>query len=603
MASARDSAHLPASKPISEKRKLGAWPTADGTDFAIWTDKAREVKIRWNDAKTRGEVCLAQSSNAHVYESFIAGLAPGTSYEVLLDGVPCVDPFARSLPHGVHGPAEVAELPRPPKKKRPIELERGEVIYELHIGTFTDEGTFAAAAHQLPKLAELGVTVLELMPIAAFAGRRGWGYDGVALMAPFAPYGTLQELTAFIDAAHGCGLSVVLDVVYNHLGPDGNYLPAFSDSYFDSERNNAWGKAPALDKAAFRRLVLDSARYWLEDVGFDGLRIDAAHELEPGGNPHILQELAAVAKACSPPAVLIAEDDRNHPGALFELGIDAVWSDDFHHSIHVLLTSERDGYYAAYQGDLAELARVIERGQLYEGQIFPVTGRPRGKPSADVPRHRLIYALQNHDQVGNRAHGERLHSLSNIAQFKTVSLLFLFLPTTPLLFMGQELGTDSPFLYFTDHAGELGHAITRGRREEFGHFQAFREGDAEALPDPQAETTYLRSKLRREVDCAAAVLEFHRLALTLRREDSVMSAPRKLSAGVEGTVLWVLAEGAAGRRLLLLNIGGSVTLHRIGSLALTGVQPVLSTAPVLRDGPGLNLPDECCAIFALPERN
>ncbi len=361
-------------------------------------------------------------------------------------------------------------MPRVPSGKRAIEFERGEVFYELHVGTFSAEGTFAAATARLPQLAELGITVVELMPIAAFAGTRGWGYDGVALMAPFAPYGTVQELSALIDAAHACGLSVVLDVVYNHLGPDGNYLPAFSDAYFDSGRDNPWGKAPALEKAAFRRLVLDSARYWLSDVGFDGLRIDATHQLEPGGDPHILRELSAVAKACSPPAVLIAEDDRNHPAALFELGIDAVWSDDFHHSIHVLLTSERDGYYAAYEGYLAELARVIERGQLYEGQVSPVTGRPCGKPSADVARYRLIYALQNHDQVGNRARGERLHRLCSVSRVKAVTLLLLFVPATPMLFMGQEIATDSAFLYFADHAGELGEAVTKGRRAEFAHF-------------------------------------------------------------------------------------------------------------------------------------
>ncbi len=352
---------------MDQKRRLGAWPHPDGTHFAIWTDKASDVRIRWQGeaATGGGDFLLTEdATEPHIYEGFIAGVGPGVAYEVLINGAPCVDPFARSLPRGVHGAAEVSELPRLSKPKRAIDLERGEVFYELHIGTFTPEGTFAAAASRLSQVAELGVTVVELMPIAAFAGSRGWGYDGVAMMAPFAPYGSVQDVSSFIETAHGCGLSVVLDVVYNHLGPDGNYLPAFSDSYFDSGRDNPWGKAPALEKAAFRRLVLESARYWLQDIGFDGLRIDAAHELEPGGDPHILQDLSAIAKACSPPAVLTAEDDRNDPAALFELGVDAVWSDDLHHSIHVLLTSERDGYYSAYQGNLAEVARVIERAQL-----------------------------------------------------------------------------------------------------------------------------------------------------------------------------------------------------------------------------------------------
>ncbi|HYQ29096.1 MAG TPA: alpha-amylase family glycosyl hydrolase, partial [Polyangiaceae bacterium] len=537
----------------------------------------------------------------HLYRGFVAEIGPGTFYEVLLDGEPRVDPAARSLPCGVHGPAEVAEVPRTVRAKRKIDLQSGEVVYELHIGTFTAEGTFAAAARVLPQLVELGVTVVELMPIAAFAGKRGWGYDGVALMAPFAPYGTLRELTSFIDAAHECGLSVLLDVVYNHLGPDGNYLPAFSDSYFDSGRQNPWGKAPALEKAAFRRLVLESARYWLEDVGFDGLRIDAAHELEPGGMPHLLQELSSIAKACSPPAVLTAEDDRNDPAALFELGIDAIWSDDFHHCLHVLLTSERDGYYAAYDGTLAELARIIERAQLYEGQVFPVTGRPRGKPAADVPRYRLIYALQNHDQVGNRAHGERLNVLCSDSQFRAVTLLLLFLPTTPLLFMGQEVAADSPFLYFSDHSGELGEAVTRGRRQEFSHFTAFRDTEPKDFPDPQAERTFLRCKVSFDTQGAEAMREFYRVALHLRRDDPALRDPRELRVGVEGAVLWLISHSAAGRRLLLFNVGGPVTLHTVGQLAIGSAQILLSTAPTTSAESGIGLPGECCAIFALPE--
>ncbi|MET0790757.1 MAG: alpha-amylase family glycosyl hydrolase [Polyangiaceae bacterium] len=583
--------------------RLGAWAQAVGTHFAVWTDKASDVKIRWVDTEGRsGELSLfVASPGTHVYEGYAADVGPGAAYEVLIDGASCVDPFARSLPRGVHGAAEVPEPLRTPRGKRAIELERGEVLYELHVGTYTEEGTFNAAARRLRGLAELGITVVELMPIAAFAGRRGWGYDSVALLAPYAPYGTLTELVAFIDEAHACGLSVMLDVVYNHLGPDGNYLAAFSDRYFHRKRENAWGKAPALEDAPFRRLVLESARYWLEDVGFDGLRIDAAHELEPGGTPHILQELSAIARACAPRAVLTAEDDRNDPAALFELGVDAIWSDDLHHSVHVLLTSERDGYYAAYRGDLAEVARIIERAQLYEGQVFSLTDRPRGKPSANVPRHRLIYALQNHDQVGNRAHGERLHTLCTDAQSKAVTLLFLFLPATPLLFMGQETARDSPFLYFADQTGELGEAVTKGRQAEFAQFEAFRNADPNDIPDPQAEDSFLRSKVRHDVDGANAVREFHRLALKLRREDVVLRAPRVLRSGVEGSVLWVLASNDDGRRLLLLNIGDDVTLDSAGGLDVTGAHLLLATAPALHSGAGLSLPRESCAVFAVPE--
>jgi len=599
---ARRFTHHPEVK-MEQERRLGAWPRHDGTHFAVWSDKASEIRIRWSDEKAghRGEQLLTKTE-PNVFEGFIAGVKPGTSYDVVLDGTSRVDPFARSLPHGVHGPAEVVERPRKAEGKRLIQLERGEVFYELHLGTFTAEGTFSAAARRLPQLAELGITVVELMPIAAFAGKRGWGYDGVALLAPFAPYGTLDEVCAFVDAAHACGLSLVLDVVYNHLGPDGNYLPAYSDSYFDSERHTPWGAAPALDKAAFRHLVLESARYWLSDVGFDGLRIDAAHHLEPGGAPHILRDLSAIAKGCSPPALLSVEDDRNDPAALFELGVDAVWSDDLHHCLHVLLTAERDGYYASYQGGLAELARVIERGQLFEGQIFPSTGRPRGKPAAHVPRQRLIYGLQNHDQVGNRARGERLSVLCNVSQFKAATLLLFFLPATPMLFMGQEVGTDSPFLYFADHAGELGESVTKGRREEFGYFAAFRDAHPEHVPDPQAEASFLRSKVRFDVEGGEALREFHRQALMLRREDNVLRGARELRAGVDGTVLWVLTSNAAGRRLLLLNIGAPITLQSVGPCATRGAPLLLSSAPASHVDNGVHLTRDCCAILSLPEK-
>ncbi len=584
--------------------RFGAHVTGAGVTFAVWSDKATAISVVWNDSQNgqRGELLLSKrAAQPHVFVGLIDGVGEGLEYELRVDGVAAVDPYAQALPHGAHGRARVVAMPARQHPKRQVDLDRGEVIYELHVGTFTSEGTLAAATARLEHVRDLGATVVELMPIATFAGARGWGYDGVGLFAPHHAYGSLSELCAFIDTAHGLGMSVVLDVVYNHLGPDGNYLPALSDTYFSHERKNAWGDAPAFDQPAFRRLVLDNARYWLEEVGFDGLRLDAAHELEPGGEPHILAELAKVAKACSPPAVLIAEDDRNDPKTLFGHGIDAVWSDDFHHSLHVALTTERDGYYSAYQGDLEELARVIERGQLYEGQTFPPTGQPRGKPAMDVPRQRMIFALQNHDQVGNRACGERLHDLCGLPSFHAATLLLLFVPATPLLFMGQEWGAESPFLYFTDLNGELGAAVTRGRQEEFAHFAAFRDADPSTIPDPQDEQSFTRSALHWLSAEQLACHETHRLylsALALRRSDPVLNANPCVRAGVHGTVLWVVAASDAGERLLLFNAGASVQLTEVAGWRRTHSTPLLASQGAMGDASAFHLQPGVAVIYA-----
>ena len=592
---------------MTEQHRLGAWPRAGGTQFAVWSDKEADIAIRWTDERTgrQGELRLdSDPSNPHLRVGFAPGVGAGALYEVLLDGKPAVDPYARALPRGVHGPAQIVATPqRGQHPKRRIELARGEVFYELHIGTFTPEGTFRSAATRLPQLAELGITVLELMPVVAFAGARGWGYDGVALLAPLAAYGTVHDLAELIDRAHALGLSVILDAVYNHLGPDGNYLPQFSDSYFDSVRNNPWGKAPAFDSQAFRRLVTESARYWLADVGFDGLRLDAVHELEPGGDPHILQDLANIARGCSPPAFIAAEDDRNDPASLFAHGIDAVWSDDFHHTVHVLLTSERDGYYSGYHGDLAELARVIENIHLFDGQVFPPSGRPRGKPCGHLPRERFIYALQNHDQVGNRALGERLHHLCDEQRLRAVTLLWLCLPATPLFFMGQESAEDEPFLYFTDHAGQLGKAVSEGRAKEFGAFTAFGGGGAEALPDPQDESTFLKCKLHWRTDGKKTDwFEFHRRALRLRREDPVLRAHSALRTGVECNVLWVRAKSSAGARLLLFNAGNPVSSAALAGVTASSARLLMASSTAQHDGSRFELPSNACLVFALSGR-
>jgi len=577
---------------------LGAHAEAFGVRFSAWSDRAHTVAVVLyvEPGQIAEEFPLLPQAEAGLFYAFVPGLVPGALYDFRVDGQLAVDPYARALPHGVRGPAQVVgTLPARRHSKRAILLERNEVFYELHVGTFTEEGTFASALERLPYLRSLGVTVIELMPIAAFAGGRGWGYDGVALFAPFAGYGSPQELATFVDAAHGHGLSVVLDVVYNHLGPAGNALPQFSDSYFDAQRKNAWGQAPALEKPAFRRLVLDNAAYWLNTLGFDGLRLDATHELEPGGEPHILQALSEIARRCEPPAVLIAEDNRNDPRSLLAHGVDAVWSDDFHHIVHVLFTAERDGYYRTFNGELSELARVIERGQLFEGQVVPGTTERRGASAAGVAPCRLLFALQNHDQVGNRARGERLNQLLTADAFRAASLLLAFLPETPLLFMGQEWAASSPFLYFSDHEGELGRAVSRGRREEFKHFSAFRDS-AEAIPDPQAESTFRASKLDWAEQSGGArqlTLASYRRALELRRTDPVLQSPSPASAGVAHGCLWVLRSAPQGKRLLLFNPGPARSFPSIIGCSPANTRPLLASFTL----------EAQCDEFALPAQS
>jgi maltooligosyltrehalose trehalohydrolase len=591
----------------AEGASLGASCEAAGVRFTAWSDKAREVSVVFYErpGEPSREIALVRSEEPHTFVTVVRDVRAGALYDFRVDGRIAVDPYARSLPFGVHGPAQVvAPLRRRTCGKRRVELDANEALYELHVGTFTPEGTFDAARERMPELRELGVTTIELMPIAAFAGKRGWGYDGVGLFAPFSAYGSSEQLSALIDTVHALGMSVILDVVYNHLGPDGNPLPAFSDAYFDDQRRSPWGRAPALEKPAFRRLICDNTRYWLNTFGFDGLRLDATHELEPGGDPHILRMLSGIAHACTPPAVLIAEDSRNDPKSLLEHGIDAVWSDDFHHALHVLLTSERDGYYGAFTGELAELARVIERGQLFEGQIRAADAKPRGKSTTGVPQQRFVFALQNHDQVGNRASGERLNALVGMDAFRAASLLLLFLPATPILFMGQEWACGAPFLYFSDHAGELGHAVSRGRREEFGHFSAFREAAPDAIPDPQAESSFLASKLdwseRRSTEHARTLALYQR-ALELRRTDPVLREARKLSVGMVGDALWVLRQGSSGERLLLFNPGPATTLEQVAGRLASDARPLLSTSTVPASS-RFELAASSATIFALSER-
>jgi maltooligosyltrehalose trehalohydrolase len=517
------------------------------------------------------------------FEVDVPDLRSGARYRYVLDGEEVGDPYARFLPDGVECPASVESLAHRWSHDA-LGASPGDLpIYELHVGTFTEEGTYRSAARHLPELASLGVRAVELMPIAAFAGTRGWGYDGVAHYAPFAAYGTREDLAAFVDEAHGLGLRVVLDVVFNHFGPAGNYLRRFVPEAFTTRVASPWGESPNYSNAVLRAYVLDNVRYWLDELRFDGLRLDATHALHDDFESHVLRDIARVAHASAPPRFVIAEDERNDPGLVREMGLDAVWADDFHHAVHAALTGERDGYYGAYAGTASEIARTIDRGWLYCGEVYPPSGRVRGRQATDLEARSFAYCIQNHDQVGNRALGERLNRLTDLEGFAAASMLLLLLPMTPILFMGQEWAATSPFLYFTDHDHDLGRKITEGRRKEFEHFEEFRGAAAGArVPDPQLAATWTASRLdwsEREREPHARMLALYRDLLHLRAHDAVLrdGSRARMHAWSRGDLLVVDRENGPGRRRIVANLTGApVGMEDLGR----GLDLLLASAPV-----------------------
>jgi maltooligosyltrehalose trehalohydrolase len=484
----------------------------------------------------------------------VMGVKPGARYMYRIDGGdPRPDPASRFQPDGVHGPSQVVDPTTfrwADTSWRGIALVEA-VIYELHVGTATDAGTFEALIARLDDLRDLGVTAIELMPVADFPGERNWGYDGVCLFAPARAYGGPEGLRRLVNAAHARGLAVILDVVYNHLGPDGNYLREFSQAYFTDRHKTPWGAALNFDgpnSGPVRAFFVANACYWTHEYHIDGLRLDATHALLDDSPIHILAELGAAVHDSLPADrhfLLIAENENNDPALIRPLtqepktknqepaqerrlaargsrpskglGLDAVWADDFHHQMRVALAGDRDGYYADYTGSAGDLAATLRQGWFYTGQRSLFLNRPRGAPADDVAPPHFVHCIQNHDQIGNRALGERLNHQVDLDAYRAASALLLLSPYTPLLFMGQEWAASSPFLYFTDHHADLGRLVTEGRRTEFQHFTAFA---GEQVPDPQARDTFLSSKLRwdeRAEQSHAGVLRLYHHVLELRR--------------------------------------------------------------------------------------
>jgi maltooligosyltrehalose trehalohydrolase len=464
---------------------------------------------------------------------------PGTRYGFSLDGGPTrPDPRSRSQPGGVDGWSEVVDLSSfewSAEGWRGLPL-RGAVLYELHVGTFTPDGTFDAAIEQLPHLVDLGVDAVELLPVAEFPGRRGWGYDGVDLFAPHHAYGGPVGLARLVDACHAHGLGVVLDVVYNHLGPAGNHLPEFGP-YFSDRHHTNWGPAinfdgPGSDEV--RRFVIDNALMWLREYRMDGLRLDAVHAIVDDSACHLLEELAtevdAVAARLGRPVFLIAESDLNDPRFVRSRdagghGLDAAWADEWHHALHSVLTGERGGYYEDF-GSFELLAKALRQAWVYDGTWSPHRRRHHGRSPIGLVGHQFVVCAQNHDQIGNRAVGDRLGALVGEGRLRVAAALLLTSPFTPMLFQGEEWGAATPFQYFTDHPDpDLGRAVSEGRRGEFSHFG----WSADDVPDPQDAATFDRSRLdwsERDREPHAGLLDWYRRLITLRREHPELADPR-----------------------------------------------------------------------------
>jgi maltooligosyltrehalose trehalohydrolase len=548
----------------------------DGTAGAharVWAPQTKAVEVvTYDDATIVSTSPLSPEGNGY-HSGAVENAQAGTLYRLrLAPDEPYPDPASRYQPEGPHGPSMIVDATMydwADDHWRGASLP-GQVIYELHIGTFTAAGTFRSAIDRLPDLVDIGVTVIEVMPLADFAGRFGWGYDGVNLYAPSRLYGTPDDLRALIDAAHRLELAVILDVVYNHFGPDGNYLTRFAPRYF-SGGNTDWGEAinyDGADAAPVREYFITNARYWIEEFHFDGLRLDATQQIYDSTSPNILAEISAAVRAAAGDkrTIVVGENEPQNvrlldPAASGGSGLDGLWNDDFHHSAHVAATGRSEAYYEGYRGTAQEFVSAAKYGFLYQGQWYGWQKGRRGTPSVDVHPSRLITFTQNHDQIANSGAGRRLHQETSPGRFRALTALTLLLPQTPMLFQGQEFAASSPFLYFADHSAELATLVRDGRLRFLAQFPSIeaREGAA-AIADPVDPSTFLRCKLdwaERRVNVQA--VDLHRDLLRLRREDAVLRAPRL--RGVDGAVINDHAfmirffGGADGDRLLLVNLG------------------------------------------------
>lgn len=596
--------------PVSHWRpSIGAWPEADGVRFRVWAPREASVSVVIEDDPPRIEPLERFADGT--FGALIPGVSVGDRYRYTISTGTFPDPASRFQPEGVHGPSQVVDPDHFRWTDRGwtgITLE-DLIVYELHVGTFSPEGTFRGVLGRLPYLRDLGITAVELMPVADFPGNRNWGYDGAALYAPARCYGSPDDLRQLVNEAHRLGLAVLLDVVYNHFGPDGCYPPAFSSYVFSETHTNPWGRSLNFDgphNTLVRQFFIENALHWIHEYRFDGLRLDATHAIIDDSDRPFLADLAARVRqsVADREVVIVAEDHRNlapmiRPEGQGGWGLDGVWADDFHHIVRVALSGEREGYYRDFHGSMAELATCINKGWLYTGQHSINRDEHRGTEPTGIPPARMVVCIQNHDQIGNRALGDRLHHTCDPAAYRASAALLLCVPETPMLFQGQEWAASAPFQFFTDHNEDLGRAVTEGRREEFRHFAAFADPEArDRIPDPQAESTFTTSKLdwsERDREPHASTLRLFRSLTNLRRSEPALRNGQMQSAvafPLSDQTLLLRRNATDGPSLLVcVHLGGSAEvslagLSELDGLALDRCQLVLTTndRPFLPNG-------------------
>lgn len=546
-----------------------------GAYFRVWAPGHKSVRVvlEGNDK----HVELAAEDEGY-FSGAVSGVRAGSRYKYQLDGGEAYpDPVSRFQPDGPHGFSEVVD----PASfawtddRWKGQCLPGQVIYELHVGTFTQHGTWTAAAEKLSYLRDTGITAIEVMPVAEFAGCFGWGYDGVFPYAPASIYGTPDDMRSFVNRAHQLGIGVILDVVYNHLGPDGNYLPKYSPFYFSKKHGTDWGEGINFDGehcGPVREYFRENAAYWIREFHLDGLRLDATQDIHDDSKRHILAEITEAARqaANGRSIILVGENEPQNmllikPVEEGGYGLDALWNDDYHHSANVALTGKADAYYSDYRGAPQEFVSALKYGYLYQGQWYKWQKKRRGTSTFGTPRAAMVTFIQNHDQIANSAHGERVRELSAPGVFRAVTAATLLGPGTPMLFQGQEFGASSPFLFFADHKPELAETVRKGREEFLQQWRSLQLPEMQScMHDPSSEETFRKSKLDfSEVEKHRQTYRLHIDLIRLRREDPVIS--RQGADGIDGAVLSSSAfvvrffsPGFENDRLLVVNLGGDL---------------------------------------------
>jgi maltooligosyltrehalose trehalohydrolase len=579
---------------IQRRFPIGAEPVAGGgTHFRVWAPKCKRVSVELGEGdllQNRQEVELTTEFGGY-FSGHVQAAAPGMVYRFKLPSGSFPDPASRFQPEGPHGPSQIIDPSQYSWRDRDWRgiSRSGQVIYELHIGTFTPTGTWAAAQQELPELAKLGITTIEVMPIAEFPGRFGWGYDGVDLFAPTHLYGRPDDFRRFVEGAHALGLGVILDVVYNHFGPDGNYLKNFSDTYFTDRYRNEWGEAINFDSEhcePVREFFCANAAYWIDEFHLDGLRLDATQQIFDASPENIhIALMRSVRKAAGVRSTFVVAENEAQNATFVRpvdqggYGLDAIWNDDWHHSAMVALSGHADAYYSDFKGSPQELISAAKWGFLYQGQRSTWQNKPRGSAAFGVTPEQFVNCLQNHDQVANSLLGKRFHQLTSPGRARALTALLLLAPATPMLFQGQEFAASTPFLYFADHRPDLARMVAEGRKNFLSQFSSIgNEESRSRLPAPHDLESFIRSKLDlTEREKNAPVYQMHTDLLKVRREDPVLNRPRV--GGVDGAVLGpeVFAlrffSGAANDRLLVVNLGADFKL-------------VPMSEPLLSDSPG-----------------